>query len=107
MCDNVGVRLSAASPAPPLQPEILVDPAYQRRGIGRAPMDRALAHAPRGALFFGAQPQAVGSFERLGCRRALTGFTYGAPRPVEAAPPPDPHAPNGPRPDARPPDARA
>jgi len=51
------------------------------RGIGRALMDRSLAHAPRGIVFFGAQPEAIGFFERLGCARRLTGFTYGARRP--------------------------
>ena|SRR5689334_5620677 len=55
-------------------PEILVDPAYQRRGIGRELMARALARAPRGKLFFGAQSQAVGFFERLGYRRGPIGF---------------------------------
>src|SRR5690349_8201797 len=40
--------------------EILVDPAYQRRGLGRALMTRALEIAPRGKLFLGAQPQSVG-----------------------------------------------
>jgi ribosomal protein S18 acetylase RimI-like enzyme len=62
--------------------EILVDPEYQRRGIGRALMGRSLRHTARGAVFFGAQPQAVGFFERLGCGRRLTGFTYGTPRPL-------------------------
>jgi GNAT superfamily N-acetyltransferase len=55
-------------------PEILVDPAYQRRGIGRELMMRALDVAPRGALFFGAQPQSVRFFERIGCTRGLVGF---------------------------------
>jgi ribosomal protein S18 acetylase RimI-like enzyme len=55
-------------------PEILVDPEYQRRGIGRALMARALQHAPRGKVFFGAQTEAVGFFERLGCRRGPIGF---------------------------------
>ncbi len=63
-------------------PEILVDPAYQRRGIGRALMDGALIHAPRGLLFFGAQPQSVGFFQALGCAQSLTGFTYGTARPL-------------------------
>lgn len=55
-------------------PEILVDPAYQRRGIGRELMTRALDEAPRGKIWFGAQPQSVGFFEKLGCERSLTGF---------------------------------
>jgi hypothetical protein len=33
-------------------------------------------------VFFGAQPQSVGFFERLGAARGLTGFTYGTPRPL-------------------------
>jgi ribosomal protein S18 acetylase RimI-like enzyme len=55
-------------------PEILVDPEYQRRGIGRHLMELALDRAPRGKVAFGAQPQSVGFFERIGCRRGLTGF---------------------------------
>jgi GNAT superfamily N-acetyltransferase len=55
-------------------PEILVDPTYQRRGIGRALMMRALDVAPRGALFFGAQLQSIGFFERIGCTRGPVGF---------------------------------
>jgi GNAT superfamily N-acetyltransferase len=55
-------------------PEILVEPEYQRRGIGRDLMAHALERAPRGALFFGAQPQSVGFFERIGCARGPVGF---------------------------------
>ena len=55
-------------------PEILVDPDYQRRGIGRRHIELALERAPRGKLWFGAQPQSVEFFERIGCRTALTGF---------------------------------
>ncbi|HEX5059144.1 MAG TPA: GNAT family N-acetyltransferase [Kofleriaceae bacterium] len=55
-------------------PEILVLPTYQRRGIGRELMRRALELAPRGKLFFGAQPQSVGFFERLGYERGPIGF---------------------------------
>jgi GNAT superfamily N-acetyltransferase len=55
-------------------PEILVGPDYQRRGIGRELMFRALAVAPRGALFFGAQPQSVGFFEKLGCEPGPLGM---------------------------------
>ena len=60
-------------------PEILVDPEYQRRGIGRALMDRAVAAAPRGKVFFGAQPQSVEFFQRIGCVPALTGFIASLP----------------------------
>ncbi len=55
-------------------PEILVDPVYQRRGIGRELMNRGLQRAPGGKGFFGAQPQSVAFFERIGCERTLTGF---------------------------------
>jgi len=55
-------------------PEILVDPAYQRNGIGRHLMALALERAPRGKVAFGAQPQSVAFFDRIGCRRSLTGF---------------------------------
>jgi GNAT superfamily N-acetyltransferase len=55
-------------------PEILVDPDYQRRGIGRELMRRALEAAPGGVLFLGAQPESVGFFERIGCVLGPTGF---------------------------------
>lgn len=54
--------------------EILVDPDYQRQGLGRRLMEAALATAPRGRLFLGAQPQAVAFFERLGYERGPVGF---------------------------------
>ena len=52
--------------------ELLVDPGYQRRGIGQRLME--LERAPRGKVAFGAQAQSVGFFERIGCERQLTGF---------------------------------
>ena len=55
-------------------PEIFVEPAYQRKGIGRELMRRALEQPPRGTLFFGAQPQSVGFFERIGCTKGPVGF---------------------------------
>lgn len=55
-------------------PEILVHPDYQRRGIGRELMNRALVAAPRHRLFFGAQPQSVAFFERTGAVRGPVGF---------------------------------
>lgn len=54
--------------------EILVHPSYQRQGLGRRLMDEALATAPRGKLFLGAQPQSVEFFEALGYKRGPTGF---------------------------------
>jgi GNAT superfamily N-acetyltransferase len=68
-------------------PEILVDPDYQRRGIGRELMVRALAAAPRGTLFFGAQPQSVGFFEKLGCEPGPSGMILRSA--VRARPPRD------------------
>jgi GNAT superfamily N-acetyltransferase len=55
-------------------PEILVQPEYQRRGIGRELMKLALERAPRGALFFGAQAQSIAFFEKIGCERGPVGF---------------------------------
>jgi GNAT superfamily N-acetyltransferase len=55
-------------------PELMVDPAYQRGGIGRELMRRALEQAPRGALFFGAQPESVEFFKRIGCTPGPVGF---------------------------------
>lgn len=54
--------------------EILVDPTYQRRGIGRELMRLALEGAPRGALFLGAQPQSVAFFQHIGCTLGPVGF---------------------------------
>jgi len=63
-------------------PEILVDPDYQRRGIGQRLMELALERAPRGKLAVGAQPESVAFFDRIGCERKLTSFV--AARPLEA-----------------------
>ena len=61
--------------------EIFVDAAYRRRGIGRELMRCAVSAAPRGRLFFGAQPEAVDFFDRIGCERRLTGFVARDPLP--------------------------
>jgi hypothetical protein len=45
-------------------------------------MELALERAPRGKVAFGAQPQSVTFFERIGCERKLTGFV--AARPLKA-----------------------
>jgi ribosomal protein S18 acetylase RimI-like enzyme len=60
-------------------PEILVAPEYQRQGIGQELMRRAVARAPRNKLAFGAQPQSVAFFERIGCERRLVSFVATTP----------------------------
>jgi GNAT superfamily N-acetyltransferase len=55
-------------------PELMVDPDYQRRGIGRELMHRALDLSPGGRLFFGAQPGNEEFFERAGFKRGPVGF---------------------------------
>ena len=55
-------------------PEIVVDPDYRRRGIGRELMLRALDRAPTGVILFGSPPNSAGFFERLGCQRAPAGY---------------------------------
>ena len=55
-------------------PEVMVDPDYRRRGIGRELMHRALALAPGGRLFFGAQSGNEPFFEASGFVRGPVGF---------------------------------
>jgi len=50
-------------------PEVIVDPDYQRQGIGRELMHRAVDLAPGGRLFFGARPGNERFFERSGFQR--------------------------------------
>ena len=63
--------------------ELLVLPACQGRGVGRALMDLARAHAPT-PLYFGAKPGAEGFYEKIGCERSLPSFLI--PRAEEAKP---------------------
>jgi len=60
-------------------PEILVDPAYQRKGIGRRLMELAREHSPT-SLFFGAQPGNEQFFEKLGFERGMTSYASRKPR---------------------------
>jgi len=55
-------------------PEILVLEEYRLQGIGTELMRRAVAAAPRNKLFFGAQAESEAFFQRIGCKRSLTGF---------------------------------
>jgi ribosomal protein S18 acetylase RimI-like enzyme len=64
-------------------PEILVDPEYQRRGIGRRLMELAWEHSPT-SLFFGAQPGNEGFFEKLGYERSLASLARRKSRPTNA-----------------------
>ena len=66
-------------------PEVMVDPEFQRQGIGRELMHRALAVAPRGRLFFGAQPGNERFFERCGFQRGPAGFVGRRETPLESA----------------------
>ena len=61
--------------------EILVDPAYQRRGIGRRLMELAWEHAPT-SLFLGAQPGNEGFFEKMGYERSMASYVKRKPRPT-------------------------
>jgi len=54
-------------------PEIMVDPAYQRRGVGRHLMELAWEHSPS-SLFLGAQPGNEGFFEKLGFERGMPAY---------------------------------
>ncbi len=65
-------------------PEVMVDPAYRGRGIGRELMNRALALAPGGTLMIGATSDSVGFFQRLGCELAPMGFVMKRPAPEPA-----------------------
>lgn len=58
--------------------EILVLPHYQKRGIGKKLMRLVEVNTPT-RLFFGAQPQAIGFYERLGYDKSLQSFVIKKP----------------------------
>jgi len=53
--------------------ELLVIPKYQRKGIGKKLMELAAETTPT-SLYFGAQPDAEGFYEKLGYPHGLTSF---------------------------------
>lgn len=53
--------------------ELLVLPAYQRRGIGSKLLQLAKENTPT-ILYFGAQPGAEAFYEKNGCQRSLPSF---------------------------------
>ncbi|MFP4601166.1 MAG: GNAT family N-acetyltransferase [Persicimonas sp.] len=60
--------------------EILVDPDYQGRGIGRELMERAWEASPTG-IFLGAQPGKEEFFEKLGYEPSLNAYQKRKARP--------------------------
>lgn len=64
-------------------PEILVDPEYQGKGIGRNLMELAWKRSPTG-LFFGAQEGNETFFEKLGYERSMVSFARKKQRPTNA-----------------------
>lgn len=62
-------------------PEVLVDPAFQRRGVGRKLVEMAVAASPT-SLFFGAQPGKETFFERVGASPSMASYLFHKPRPI-------------------------
>jgi len=54
--------------------DIVVDPGYQRRGVGRQLLNKAYDATPRGTLYVNARNSSVGFFEHVGCERGTPGF---------------------------------
>jgi GNAT superfamily N-acetyltransferase len=54
--------------------EIIVDPDYRRRGLGRELMNRAYAKTPRGTLSISAPQGSTTFFDHIGCERGPAGF---------------------------------
>ncbi|MFW5967414.1 MAG: GNAT family N-acetyltransferase [Persicimonas sp.] len=60
--------------------EILVDPDYQGRGVGRELMERLWKASPT-SIFLGAQPENEEFFEKLGYEESLASYQKRKPRP--------------------------
>ena len=54
--------------------ELLVLPEYQRRGVGSRLLQLAKDNTPT-MLFFGAQPEAEGFYQKNGCKKGLQSYT--------------------------------
>ena len=59
--------------------EILVLPEYQGKGIGKKLMSIAFETSPT-SLFFGAQPDAIKFYEKIGYEKSLQSFSKKKPR---------------------------
>lgn len=60
-------------------PEILVDPKYQKHGIGKRLMELAWEQSPT-SLFFGAQSGNEEFFEKLGYQKSMQSYIKRKPR---------------------------
>ena len=60
-------------------PEVIVDPEYRRRGVGRELMNRALALSPGNRMTIIPTEDSVGFFQRLRCDLAPMGFVMRSP----------------------------
>lgn len=60
--------------------EVLVDPDYQNRGVGRALMEHVWETSPT-SIFLGAQPGNEEFFEKLGYEPSLNAYQKRKPRP--------------------------
>lgn len=54
--------------------ELLVDPDYQKQGIGSKLIQLAKDNTPT-ILYFGAQPGVEGFYEKNGCQKSLQSYT--------------------------------